>query len=228
MYNPHRGLGPASGNARLNELLDGIRAEFENQARASGEYEHNIAAQIQEMQLVREKVYQMEQTHIALKAKYDEEIQRLHRELEARGGAPRPAGIAGPPQHPGPSQQAPPSIGHGPRDLFGGIMAGGQNGPGLAPPPPQQQDQQGPPQHAMPQPLPASKDHHLLPSLGSVLGILDPRPMDMPDSLPSPRRLQARKTSVSTVVLADRPRRNLTSPSRTRTPGFSTGWTRSS
>lgn len=69
-------------------------------------------------------------------------------------------------------------------------------------------------------PLPASKDHHLLPSLGSVLGILDPRPMDMPDSLPSPRRLQARKTSVSTVVLADRPRRNLTSPSRTRTPGL--------
>lgn len=43
MYNPHRGLGPpgAPGNARLNELLDGIRAEFESQARASGEYEHS-------------------------------------------------------------------------------------------------------------------------------------------------------------------------------------------
>ena len=42
MYNPHRGLGPpVQGNARLNELLDGVRAEFESQARASGEYEHN-------------------------------------------------------------------------------------------------------------------------------------------------------------------------------------------
>ena len=84
--------------------------------------------------------------------RYDEEIQRLHRELEARGGNPRPAGIGAPPQNAGPSQ-APPSIGHGPSNLFGGIMAGGgQGGPGLAPPP--QSDQHGPPQHQMPQPPP--------------------------------------------------------------------------
>ncbi len=46
MYAPHRGLGPAPGGsgpgtARLNELLDGIRAEFEAQARAGNEYEHS-------------------------------------------------------------------------------------------------------------------------------------------------------------------------------------------
>ena len=41
MYNSHRGMGPAPGTTRLNELLDGIRAEFETQARASGEYEHS-------------------------------------------------------------------------------------------------------------------------------------------------------------------------------------------
>jgi hypothetical protein len=41
MYNAHRGMGPAPGNARLNELLDGVRQEFESQARASGEYEHS-------------------------------------------------------------------------------------------------------------------------------------------------------------------------------------------
>lgn len=43
-YNPHRGLGPApgpGGNARLNELLDGVRLEFENQARQSQELEHS-------------------------------------------------------------------------------------------------------------------------------------------------------------------------------------------
>jgi glucose repression regulatory protein TUP1 len=94
MYNQHRGLAPPpqGGSARLNELLDGIRAEFENQARASGEYEHSskrahstiaagfagtladfsfltVAQQINEMQMVREKVYTMEQTHLALKQK---------------------------------------------------------------------------------------------------------------------------------------------------------------
>ncbi|TVY47183.1 Transcriptional repressor [Lachnellula occidentalis] len=153
MYNPHRGLGPPAANARLNELLEGVRAEFENQSRASGEYENSIQHQLQEMQVVREKVYAMEQTHLALKQKYDEEISRLHRELEARGGNPRPAGIGAPPQNAGPAGQAPPSIGHGPSNLFGGIMAGqGPGGPGLAPPP--QADQHGPPQHQMPQPGP--------------------------------------------------------------------------
>lgn len=37
----HRGIPSAPANGRLNELLDGIRAEFEAQARASGEYEHS-------------------------------------------------------------------------------------------------------------------------------------------------------------------------------------------
>lgn len=42
MYNPHRGLGaPQPGNTRLNELLEGIRSEFESQARATGDYEHS-------------------------------------------------------------------------------------------------------------------------------------------------------------------------------------------
>ena len=38
-HNPHRGLGPVNGNNRLNELLDQVRAEFDTQARNSGEYE---------------------------------------------------------------------------------------------------------------------------------------------------------------------------------------------
>lgn len=83
---------------------------------------------------------------IALVYRYEDEISRLTRELEARGGA-----HASHPQNV-PSQPPPPSIGHGPRDLFGGIMAGqgGQGGPGLAPPPQeaqQQQQAQQQPQH---------------------------------------------------------------------------------
>jgi glucose repression regulatory protein TUP1 len=43
MYNAHRGMGPAPGpgNTRLNDLLESVRAEFETQARASGDYEHS-------------------------------------------------------------------------------------------------------------------------------------------------------------------------------------------
>lgn len=114
--------------------------------------------------------------------RYEEDIGRLRHELEARGGPPSHMGVSGLPghgsAHPGP---APPSIGHGPSNLFGGIMSnqGGQGQPGLTPlsqeqqaqqsqqqqqqppPPPQQQQQQpppppqqqqgGPPPHQLPQ-----------------------------------------------------------------------------
>jgi hypothetical protein len=36
MYNAHRGVPP---QVRLNELLDQVRAEFDNQTNRSGEYE---------------------------------------------------------------------------------------------------------------------------------------------------------------------------------------------
>lgn len=50
-------------------------------------------------------------------------------------------------------QGQPPQVGHGPSNLFSGIMANqGGSGPGLAPPPPQ--DQQ-PPQHTLQQPAAA-------------------------------------------------------------------------
>jgi hypothetical protein len=35
-----RGMAPQAGNVRLNEMLDNIRAEFETQRQAGGEYEH--------------------------------------------------------------------------------------------------------------------------------------------------------------------------------------------
>ncbi|KAL7273211.1 general transcription repressor [Rhizina undulata] len=134
---------PAQNN-RLAELLDQVRTEFETQQTRTGEYEHKIQQQIQEMDLVRQTVYQLEAAHSAMKQKYEEEIARLSRELESRGGSHVPphgsqnAVSAQPPP--------PPAIGHGPSNLFGGIMSGqgGQGGPGLAPP---QQDAQQQPQH---------------------------------------------------------------------------------
>lgn len=134
-----------------------------------------VQTQVNEMQLVREKVYAMEQTHMALKQKYvqapapapcivaptdillpnrfEEEIGHLRRQLEqARGGAP-PNAMVGPPPHQGPPQAPPPSIGMG-TNAFSAIMSGqgGQGGP-IPPPPPPPQEQQAPP-HQMAQPPP--------------------------------------------------------------------------
>ena len=74
-------------------------------------------------------------------ARYEDRIAQLERELEQRGGPSQSS------HHHGPSQPQPPQIGHGPSNLFGGIMAGSANqgGPGLAPPP-----QDANPPHGMP------------------------------------------------------------------------------
>ncbi|KAI1335140.1 WD40-repeat-containing domain protein [Xylariaceae sp. FL0016] len=152
MY-PHRGMPQHA--ARLNELLDQIRSEFDNQVRLTDGYEQQIQQQVNEAQLVRDKVYALEQQHMQMKTKYEEEMVLLRRQLDAaRGGAPQP-GMTGPPQHAGPSAgPPPPSIGMG-NNLFSGIMAGqGGQGGGLPPQPaPQEQPPPGP-QHQMPQPPP--------------------------------------------------------------------------
>ncbi|KAF2819128.1 WD40 repeat-like protein [Ophiobolus disseminans] len=148
-YPPPRVLGgPQVGsNGRLNELLDNIRTEFESETQRSVDYEGQIARHIQEIELIRSKVYSLEQQHNQMKAKYEDRISQLEREVEARGGPSQSS------QHHGPSQPQPPQIGHGPSNLFGGIMAGSaaQGGPGLAPPPQEPQQPQGMPPHLGPQ-----------------------------------------------------------------------------
>lgn len=85
-----------------------------------------------------------------LRSRYEAEIRTLRRELESRGVHLPQSHIGGLPTHAGPSQAPPPALGHGPANLFGGIMANpGGGAPALAPPPPP--DQQ-PPQHALQQP----------------------------------------------------------------------------
>ncbi|KAL0262109.1 general transcription repressor [Diplodia seriata] len=86
MYNAHRGMVPGAQPNRLQELLDQVRQEFENEAGRAGEMERQLATQLQEMDLVRTKIYQLEQAQIAMKAKYEEELQRLQRQLDAAGG----------------------------------------------------------------------------------------------------------------------------------------------
>ncbi|KAH9873004.1 hypothetical protein J1614_005400 [Plenodomus biglobosus] len=147
-YPPRVMGGPQSGpSQRLNDLLDSIRTEFETESQRSVDYEGQITRHIQEIELIRGKVYSLEQQHNQMKAKYEDRIAQLEREVEARGGPSQNS------QHHGPSQPQPPQIGHGPSNLFGGIMAGSaaQGGPGLAPPPQEPQQPQGMPPHLGPQ-----------------------------------------------------------------------------
>ncbi|KAF2866526.1 WD40-repeat-containing domain protein [Massariosphaeria phaeospora] len=148
-YPPPQRVGQPHGTAsqRLIELLENVRGEFENESSRSVEYETQITRHINEIEMIRSKVFALEQQHIQIKAKYEDDIARLQRELEARGGPSQNS------QHHGPSQPPPPSIGHGPSNLFGGIMAGSasQGGPGLAPPPQEPQQPQALPPHMGPQ-----------------------------------------------------------------------------
>ncbi|KAF2811449.1 WD40 repeat-like protein [Mytilinidion resinicola] len=146
MYNAHGRMAPQAPNPRLIDLLDQIRQEFDQEARKSTEYEVQITGQINEVELVRSRLLQLERDHQQMKAKYEDDLARLQRELDNRGGPSQSS------HHHGPSQPPPPSIGHGPSNLFGGIMAGSaaQGGPGLAPPPQEQPQPQGLPPH-MPQ-----------------------------------------------------------------------------
>lgn len=111
------------------------------------------------------------------KRRYEEDIARLQRELEQRGG-PSQSALIGGPQHGAPSHPPPPSIGHGPSNLFGGIMSGAtaQGGPGLAPPQQEPSQPQGLPPH-MPQgppglnPAPGPPQHAPFGGYGPVAGV---------------------------------------------------------
>jgi glucose repression regulatory protein TUP1 len=160
----HRGqpsLGPAPPGPtshRLNDILEQLRQEFDNQSRSSEQYEGTVSQQLHEMELIRTKLYQLEQNQIKMKQEYETEIRMLRDALELRGGAP-PSSLGGLQQHGGPSQP-PPSLGHGQGGLFSGIMANqGPGGPGLAPVPDQAPPQQS---HPLQPPPPGGQPQGLL------------------------------------------------------------------
>ena len=147
----HRGL-PSN---RLSELLDQVRQEFDGQSRSSEHYENQVNGQIQEMEMIRSKIFQLEQAQIKMKNEYDAEVKTLRQELDNARAGGMPSHMGNQPQYGSASQPQPPALGHGPSNLFSGIMANsGQGGPGLAPPP--SQDQQPPPQqqHPLQPPIP--------------------------------------------------------------------------
>ncbi|KAF9585935.1 general transcription repressor [Lunasporangiospora selenospora] len=102
-----------------------------------------VNAQIQEMDAFRRALIELERKHDSMKNQYqavEEEVLRLRREVEQRGGVVQ---MPHQMQH---NQGPPPNIGHGHSNHFGGIISGGPGGPGLVAPPqmgdPSQQQQQ--------------------------------------------------------------------------------------
>ncbi|KAI8319561.1 WD40 repeat-like protein [Martensiomyces pterosporus] len=86
-------------SSRVTELLDALRGEYDtlNQEASTmkayrDEYEQRFNSQINEMQAFQQSLFELERAHQKIKQQYEEEILRLRRELETRGGPPVPPG----------------------------------------------------------------------------------------------------------------------------------------
>ncbi|OZJ02980.1 hypothetical protein BZG36_03146 [Bifiguratus adelaidae] len=139
---------------RVGELMDAVRAEFDTVNQEASMFkmqrddcEHKINAQIQEMNAFQQNLYELERTQQTIKKQYEDEINRLRAELDrVRSGHPSMPTPGGP----NPAASAPPpNIGHGPSNLFGGIINNAQGGPPGLVAPTQMMDpsQQPPTQH---------------------------------------------------------------------------------
>ncbi|KAG2073122.1 WD40 repeat-like protein [Suillus decipiens] len=137
IYN-HRSLQPtvppAQGpnqhsHVRLNEAVDTIRQEFDVISSDLGilrnqrdEYESKVTSQINELNIVRQSLYELESQHGKIRQTYEEELNRLRGELHAlrqgvSAGAPHPpvgpasVGPSGPPAPPPAVPGVPPGPG---------------------------------------------------------------------------------------------------------------------
>ncbi|KAJ2799268.1 general transcription repressor, partial [Coemansia furcata] len=125
VYN-HRQMVPSAPlSSRVTELLDALRAEYDslnqetsNMRMFKDEYDQRVSSQLNEIQAVQQSLFELERAHHKIKQQYEEEILRLRRELEARGGPPVPPGpflqqqqqVPPPPQQQQQQQQMPPQL----------------------------------------------------------------------------------------------------------------------
>ncbi|KAI8388010.1 WD40-repeat-containing domain protein [Radiomyces spectabilis] len=138
----HRAMMPAPPSNRVIEMLDAIRAEFDQMAQEAyicksqrDDFEMKINSQIQEMNTFQKSLVEMERSQQTIKKQYEEEIARLRQQIkqtQARAAGPHAVQSITTPHG---SHPPPPNIGPG-SNYFGGIMsAHGKNQAGLVAPP---------------------------------------------------------------------------------------------
>ncbi|CAG8758482.1 2161_t:CDS:2, partial [Acaulospora morrowiae] len=100
----------------------------------------NLQQQTDEVSMIRQGLYELQNTQKNIKQQYDAEIRNLQREIEQQRLHAHPSSSTHPqppPSHP-PPQPPPPAIGQGQSNLFGTIISG--NGPQSLVAPPQMLD----------------------------------------------------------------------------------------
>jgi len=169
IYN-HRPMLPATQNSsnntnRFAEMLEQLKSEYDQLHQEAVVYkmqkddlEHKVQQQTEEVNLIRQGLYDLQANQAKIKQQYEQDIMRLQRELEQQRLHAHSSGHPPPSSHPPPVP--PPTIGQSGSTLFNGIMNG--SGPGLVAPaqmpldPSQQQPGQpghgyhGPPQSVPP------------------------------------------------------------------------------
>ncbi|KIM91688.1 hypothetical protein PILCRDRAFT_57890 [Piloderma croceum F 1598] len=130
---PAQGPSQQNSHARLNDSFETIRQEFDllasdlNVLRGQrDEYESKITSQVNELNIIRQSLYELEIQHGKIRGHYEEEVNRLRSELLAvRQGLP--ANATQPPTV-GPGGIGPPGP-SGPPTTVSGISSGSFNDP---------------------------------------------------------------------------------------------------
>ncbi|KAF9528679.1 WD40-repeat-containing domain protein [Crepidotus variabilis] len=140
----HRTLqptGPPAPRPRLDESLDAIRQEFEvmtqelNVMRGQrDEYESKIASQVNELNIIRQSLYDLETQHNKIRQHYEEEISRARAEGRANAAAAAQAAAQAGSASAGSGAGGASGSTTGP-SVAGGGPTSGPGGAGPAPPP---------------------------------------------------------------------------------------------
>ncbi|TFK37985.1 WD40-repeat-containing domain protein [Crucibulum laeve] len=120
---PAPGPSQQHSHARLNESFDVIRAEFDAMGQELAavrtqrdELEKQVASQVNELNIIRQSLYDLESQHGKVRQSFEEELNRLRAELQHRAGPPAgilshapsgPGGTVGPGGPPAPPNAVP-------------------------------------------------------------------------------------------------------------------------
>ncbi|KAJ3898590.1 WD40-repeat-containing domain protein [Lentinula edodes] len=110
--------GPQHSMARINDSFEAIRSEFEVLVNEVGtvrsqrdDFESKVGSQVNELNIIRQSLYELEAQHGKVRQQYEEELARLRSENHAlrQGGGGIPSGGGHNPPIMGPASGGPPS-----------------------------------------------------------------------------------------------------------------------